>query len=766
MPIHSIIGGYAACGGNWEDGWYAGVLVYRNGPLELRPKRHEETSGTHRAREAACQAMGLAGGPQRELVLATGGDDGVATETVAFCDLMDGPVAPREESERPVLVWTEKVGDGWEIRCHDSGQIRTELRSERVLRLPAVAVAENRFVFAAETVDSSGTTETVIVDERGRAHSVPGCRPRLAASGGELACVVERWSCDGIAVEFLDLTSGVPESACTIRHEELGYTFRADLAGRPGDGGFLLAAECGPNWGYGSQLGLHRILCVWQVEGGKAAALGGESCEVPVERRAFMSLGPENLPPRAPMIATQSGVPALFFRQFRYQGFKTFGWDLFRTTFRGDEWSTPARVSPQTISPDAGAAVMEAGGGKLIGVLPVLENTGGPARTEHNRVEFVEISAETSLPRFEVPEGKEADCVLPAAPARIAPEPARLERGYPGRRLVWGDLHFHSTYSKCVAAADGTPEEIARYQKEILGCSVFNITDHTDIMSAGEIAWTYDRLELMSAEGISIFGAEVQYNPGRHTNTYAYDRGRFERAVAILSLHGRSRLRHYRHLNEEFPDGGVIAPRHFHGGSVPEDAIPVYFDPRLEVAAEAMQGRCNAMIGPEGGGPRFPNQFLDSGCKLGLLGGSDHFRQGPNRFCLTGFWVRDLTPEGVWEAILNRWTLAMSDGRAAMSVYLGEHPMGSSISLEPGQGVRIRVSASCAHGVRRATLIRDGDILPWIKVGAETADFDLVDEEPEPAPHWYVPTLEIGTAYGDDVGYAHASPYFVYIETE
>ncbi len=64
--------------------------------------------------------------------------------------------------------------------------------------------------------------------------------------------------------------------------------------------------------------------------------------------------------------------------------------------------------------------------------------------------------------------------------------------------------------------------------------------------------------------------------------------------------------------------------------------------------------------------------------------------------------------------------------------------------------------------IRRATLIRDGDVLPWTDVGAMTTTLDLVDPSPTPGSHWYVPTVEVETAYEKDhFGICHGSPYFV-----
>jgi hypothetical protein len=160
----------------------------------------------------------------------------------------------------------------------------------------------------------------------------------------------------------------------------------------------------------------------------------------------------------------------------------------------------------------------------------------------------------------------------------------------------------------------------------------------------------------------------------------------------------------------------------------------------------------------------FPNPFLDAGCKIGLVGGTDHFREwAPNHFCLTGFWVKEVSADGVWEAIRNRYTIAMSDSRVAMLTRCKGAPMGETAVLAADETFKVSVEASCAHDIRRITLMRDGELLPWTEVGARSVALDLEDGSCTPGKHWYVVTAEVATGFGrEHSGICHASPYFVW----
>jgi hypothetical protein len=205
-----------------------------------------------------------------------------------------------------------------------------------------------------------------------------------------------------------------------------------------------------------------------------------------------------------------------------------------------------------------------------------------------------------------------------------------------------------------------------------------------------------------------------------------------------------------------------VALRHYHGCSDDEYGVrgAKFFeshDPELEVAMEAMQTRGNMMV-PRPQESPFPSDFLNAGARLGLVGGSDHSRGlGPNSFCLTGFWLRDLTPEAVWQAILQRRTTAMSNGKLALYATLGSSLPGSETTVD--KEVRVRVRAACAQPIRRMCLIRNGELLPWVNVNGGQADLELTDA-PNPGKHWYVVTAEADSSAKSPI-IAHASPFFV-----
>jgi len=215
---------------------------------------------------------------------------------------------------------------------------------------------------------------------------------------------------------------------------------------------------------------------------------------------------------------------------------------------------------------------------------------------------------------------------------------------YEGRQLVWGDLHIHTVYSKYAAAVDSDPNVI-------------------------------------------LYATEPGIRATRHMNLYCRDRDTFERLERIILAQDCRYPDILRQVREDLPYDSVFVMRHVHGDPIPDEQIPQHFDPHFEVAMEAMQGRGNAMLGIVENSPVFPNSFLDAGCKVGLVSGTDHFREwAPNHFCLTGFWVKEVSANGVWEAIRNRYTIAMSDSRVAMTTACKGIPMGGPMTFN---GVRI-----------------------------------------------------------------------------
>ena len=85
--------------------------------------------------------------------------------------------------------------------------------------------------------------------------------------------------------------------------------------------------------------------------------------------------------------------------------------------------------------------------------------------------------------------------------------------------------------------------------------------------------------------------------------------------------------------------------------------------------------------------------------------------------------------------------------------------------------VRFSVALSGGRSVEKVYLIRDGECLEPVEVGAAEARVELVDPAPPAGRHWYVVTAEGESAFQGgpmyDKGRAgvrvvcHASPFFV-----
>jgi hypothetical protein len=319
-----------------------------------------------------------------------------------------------------------------------------------------------------------------------------------------------------------------------------------------------------------------------------------------------------------------------------------------------------------------------------------------------------------------------------------------------------------------MASMDGSPEEMVRFQRDVLGCKVLTFTDHLHLMNQREVAYHWDMLEAEAGdECVVLYGCEPGTFPDHHTNFYAIDRDIADRLWRIVyRFHSRNEI--YRRIRKELPPRSVAVMRHFHGwnwqgGDPQSDLIGRDWAADLEIAAEAMQNRGCSLLNQtpnDPGLPAFPANFFDKGAKMGLVAGSDHNGgQGILHYCITGIWAEKADAQSVWEALWNRRTLAGQNGKVALWTTCNGQPMGSEV--QGVDTVSVQVQASSARPLRRAALMVNGELGPWTDLEGTSARFELETKYYGPNPAWACVAVEADGAYQDSSVLTFSSPHFL-----
>lgn len=764
---HVIENGFICAGGQTMAGWYAGVIVldhrepvYCEGP-RAGPDwncRYDGAPFETEFEKARKWREAVVNRP-RVLVLRTEAVPDQDSRLVEAERIL-GPAAPCAITETPMLTWTERQHGQWQLRFFDGAGVKGLYSAGGILRSPAVARFANGFIFACERDGGSGP-EVLVFDETGHVMArLPGSRPRLAASGHSLFVLLQRSQSNSISSRVVEMRDGrikrdidVPSSG--------DYTWNGDIAYDPENGKVLVVLESCPAFGIDEQLGRYRELHSWAMAPEKGEftpwpGKGGSAAEC-------ASFEGRNAAPLLPRLFRLDGKPAVAYRQYRFipqRGGS--GWDVWASRAGENGWMAPARITENYGTADTGFALLERPGGTTVGIFPCRELPEGGAIARKYWVEVVETAGRPELPTTFVGAANLVKCSAPARVRDIAIDAGMPGGTPPGMQLIYGDLHLHSAYSTCQPATNGMPEDALRFHRDVLACEVLTLTEHGHHMIEPESIYVLDRIEEFAGDRcIILYGDEPNPLPGRHTNFFTIRRDVFEELRTIFLSHGRGRADVYRHIKQALPLHSVLAIRHFHGNVLRGEALRASFDPELEVAMEAMQVRLNAMlqVTPESKNILFPNECLDLGLRIGLVGGTDHTSGARlNTFCLTGFWVRERTAQSVFEALRARRTIAMSNGKIAIWATLDGRPMGTEVTVK-GK-VSVRAGLSCGRQILRAGLMRDGKVLQWIPVGSKHASLELTDPEPPSGHHWYVVTAEMETAYKQS-GYGHASPFFV-----
>jgi hypothetical protein len=780
-PIHIVPGGVACRAAETAEGWIAAVAVMSDADAEYVERLDAKGYAFKPDRSFAAWSGAVVGARARLSALTRRGAAVTTAEILPAGDLRGFCAAG---GETPGVLWVEADGPDWSLMAWapDAGK-RQIASGSGCLRNPSACAFAGGLWVAAE-LSAGQATRTVLWDAAGqRAAELEGRRPLLTPGAGRgPLLIVEKVDGAGIALEAW---RAGPDSLKLLgllpRVEALNLNPSA--VALP-DGSILVAWESCPKWGWDERVELHREIALFLLEPDSERfrpVPGTANGLLPLERTGFVDRTPQNGTSTRPKVFLCDGAPAVAFKRFRPTGHKGFAWDVLFSRRVDGLWTPPARLTPNAGDPEGDYAVIGRGGeidlvAPCCDMTPLIPWDREPTEAERAvrcavnwRVELQRLAPAGALPPVAAPAALRAEYVVPPGLSAPAPEPPPLPRAPKGLTLYWGDFHAHTAYSKCMSPNDGTPLDMMRFQRDVLGCRVLCLTDHVEYMSFVEATRVIDTLLAEAGtEFIPLLGVEYARPPAHHINLYAVDRDSFLRMRCILMAEPDSR-RAYARLKAEMPAGSVMAIRHFHGHNDPAEAfatagprVTELHDPALEPAMEAMQTRGNMLTVPFARLPLFPTNYLNAGARIGLVGGSDHsrgFEPNKNRFCLTGLWLSDPTPAGVFEAVRTRRTFASANGKIALAAELAGNGRAEG---EPVRGpLSIAVRAACAWPIRKITLLRDGQPVAEERLEATTCDGDLADPAPPAGRHWYAAQVEADSALAGRPALAYSAPVFV-----
>ena len=665
----------------------------------------------------------------------------------------------------PAFISTSLEGRRWSVNLYHTGESSVLHSDENILLSPSV-VRDGGGTLWCAWVTRAAAGDIITIQDEGQATSLKleGRYPCLAPTQDGVALCYERFMNGQSHVYFASIGQGtVREPVQVSSQDPLNFLPRC-ISGAAGE--ILVTWESSPAWGCDVRVDQVRRIWLKSIQPDQGRVSDGPGTEgrqglLPVPLSSFgkgqdgarINMSPSNVrlvrmgdelvctfrifqPDADRRSGSDWIVDGRINRDLRLYARRE-GWYLCYMRWNGRSWSEPERATgPLGFSHHPYG--LTASNGSVIVACHCFNPHQMPPRA--HRVEVLSLNGDTPK-MHEGIETFDAVPVRPANPALPAPE---LPQGPEGYELVFGDLHDHTSHSSCSPGLDGNPLDNMRLQRDVLGYKVLCIADHQRISDLDYRC----RLDLLEREGtpgyVPIYGIEWNKQPWQHINFYSYDKEVMKHLRQILLKNLDIHLM-FNQIVEQFP-GKVMANRHFHdyttmgGHGLVGDTHTYLYDPRIEWAMEALHSRGDMLATEEGmfGGPSdfpFPVNFIEwKQAKLGFVGATDHHMSKMGA-CSTGFWVNELTGEGVFEALRNRRTFACAGGQIAMWVHCDGIGMG-----QVGRAQRpIEISVSLASPVpfERISLWSDGGYIQHREVNKKQVQLSFVDEKAGPGEQYY-----------------------------
>ena len=497
----------------------------------------------------------------------------------------------------------------------------------------------------------------------------------------------------------------------------------------------------------------------------------GEPGQLPVAAVPFLwAQDPEFVNPQAPRVRlSPEGNPVVFFRQFRrILGDRDFGWTTCAVRHTGDDWSAPVRLTEHRGFPDSAYGVVPDGSENSAWVLAAhagesLADPPGQNPVVGNRVvvESVRLGGDTMEEQVGLHFSLSQPSSLGSRRITLEEPVRRLTAGEQTYDLLYGDLHRHSAYSKCVSSVDGDPLDHWRWAHDVEELDFYAITEHLEFMSYVEWRRVEDLGEALSDNGrvLTLGGFELIVPVG-HTNFFYADQAvGHDLRIACLSSVGQDLSDIWPKLDEWVPEGKVVAIRHYHGGTHQGDDLVDTHAARYEPVVEIIQTR--------GESPAWVQSLWRKGFRVGVIGSSDHSRNAPFPQALTGLWLPDgeRTREAVLDALRARRAFATNGVKMSVLLTVAGSKAGPVLVMgEEGkiEGTpRLSVEVSGTRTLDRVEFYRNETPLHMEAIGSTRATVEYVDSAAPPGEHIYwVRVTQLAERPGNrpSWGVAYSSP--------
>ncbi|MHA1734656.1 MAG: CehA/McbA family metallohydrolase [Promethearchaeota archaeon] len=315
----------------------------------------------------------------------------------------------------------------------------------------------------------------------------------------------------------------------------------------------------------------------------------------------------------------------------------------------------------------------------------------------------------------------------------VATNPARVHPGTPGTRVLWGDLHGHTSLSDGL----GTLDEYFTYARETASLDFTAVTDHDDIgprLSDGEWLETCRAVDEFYEPGEFVTFLGHEYRNGRCDMNAYYPGGTGELLRGTDDGLG-SAAEFTRRVAAQ--DGMVVPHMHF-------GADWSGFDPRVYRLLEIYSQHGSA---EHRGCPReipylrkqlqkssesnlncFAHEALALGYRLGFTAGSDTHAARPGLSDwtrtsrtylggLTAVFATEATREAVWRALRERHCYATTGNRSLLEFAVNGAPMGSEVLTGAGDPREVRLACHADGELVGVTVFRSGEV--WLRENAK-----------------------------------------------